>query len=129
MTEQHPNVAVLQRLDLTDLEGSADVLADDVVFHFFNPLLPDLEGDHVGLAGLKSFFEELAKLTGGTFEVHPVSITPVGGELVVVQTVNTMTFPDRAIEVDVVVVWRILEGRITEAWDIPAVHTARTTPV
>jgi len=29
------------------------------------------------------------------------------------------------IETDAVVVWRIVGGRLAEAWDIPAVNTAR----
>jgi hypothetical protein len=29
------------------------------------------------------------------------------------------------IEIDAVVVWRIVGGQIAEAWDIPAVHTPR----
>ena len=28
------------------------------------------------------------------------------------------------LEIDAVVVWRIVGGKIAEAWDIPAVHTA-----
>jgi hypothetical protein len=29
------------------------------------------------------------------------------------------------LEIDVVVVWRIVDGKIVEAWDLPAVHTIR----
>ena len=39
-------------------------------------------------------------------------------ELVVVQSRNTLTFGDRSVAVDVVVVWRIVEGRVVEVWDI-----------
>ena len=60
------------------------------------------------------------------FKVNPMSITPVGDELVVVHTKNTMTFADQQIETDVVVVWRIVEGLIREVWDIPSVYSAET---
>ena len=96
------------------------------MFHFFNPLLPDVQGDYVGLRGFQDFFEKMAGQTGGTFKVNPMSITPVGDELVVVHTKNTMTFADQQIETDVVVVWRIVEGLIWEVWDIPSVYSAET---
>lgn len=127
MTDEHPNISVLKQFDPTNLAGSADVIAEDMVFHFFNSELPDVQGDYVGLDGLQTFFSTLMKATNGTFKINPVSVIPVGDELVVVHTKNTMTFPDREVETDVVVVWRILDGRLTEAWDIPSLHTARVT--
>ena len=123
MTETHPNVALLSRFDPANVAGAADVLADDVVWHFFNPRLPDHQGDYVGRAGLQDFFEKMHELTDGTFKVNPVSITTVGDELVVTQSKNTMVIEGSPIEIDAVVVWRIVDGRIVEAWDIPAVHS------
>lgn len=35
-----------------------------------------------------------------------------------------MILNDQKLEIDAVVVWRILDGKIKEAWDIPAVNTA-----
>ena len=127
MTEVHPNVAVLSKFDPRNVAAAADVLAEDVVFHFFNPRLPDIQGDYVGLAGIQEFFETMAKQTGGTFRVNPISITAAGDELVVVHSKNTMILQDRQIETDVVVVWRIVDGRIKEVWDIPSVHTAHVS--
>ena len=125
MTDTHPNVALLSRFDPANVAGTADVLAGDFVWHFFNPRLPNLQGDHVGRDGLQAFFEQMAKLTGGTFKVNPVSITPAGDELLVTHTRNTMVLEGEQIETDAVVVWRIVDGKIVEAWDIPAVHSPR----
>jgi len=125
MSEEHPNIALLKRLDLGNLGASAGLFAEDFVLHFFNPRLPDLQGDHVGLAGLQAFFEKLGAVTGGTFNVEPVSITPFGDELLVAHVKDTMTFGGMSIEVDAIVVWRIVGGHIAEAWDIPAVNTPR----
>lgn len=125
MNTMHPNIAVLQKFNPSNPADAADVLAEDAVFHFFNPLLPDVQGDYVGLRGIQDFFEKMAGQTGGTFKVNPMSITPVGDELVVVHTKNTMTLADQQIETDVVVVWRIVEGLIREVWDIPSVYTGR----
>ncbi|QDU06977.1 nuclear transport factor 2 family protein [Gimesia aquarii] len=127
MTEEHPNVALLKQLDPGNVAGTADVFAEDVVWHFFNPLLPDMQGDYVGRSGVQDFFEQMAKQTDGTFRVNPVSVTAVGDELLVTQSKNTMVMKDQQIEIDVVVVWRIVDGRISEVWDIPSVHHAQTS--
>lgn len=127
MTDEHPNIALLQRFDPTNIAECAHVLAEDIVWHFFNPRLPDLQGDYVGRSGLQAFFQKMAEQTNGTFKVTPVSVSPVGDELLVTQTRNEMILDDQRIEIDVVVVWRIVDGRIAEVWDIPAVHTARTS--
>ena len=118
MTEDHPNLAVLAQLDPRDMAASAHLFADNAVFHYFNPNLPDLQGDHVGADGIRAFFEALAEKSHGTFRIEPVSATPVGKELVVVQSRNTLTLENSTVTVDVVVVWRIVEGRIIEVWDI-----------
>lgn len=123
MTKQDSNVALLNRLDISNLAGSADLFAENFVWHFFNPSLPDVQGDYVGLNGLQTFFEKLAMVTDGTFEVEPISITPVGDELVVTHVKDRMTWEGRPIEIDAVVVWRIVDGCIAEAWDIPSVYT------
>ena len=122
MTDEHPNISLLKRIDLGDIAGSTDVFADDVVFHYFNPVLPDIQGDYVGLAGVQEFFGKIANLAGGTFKVNPVSTTLAGDELVVVHSKNTMDLKGEQIETDVVVVWRFVDGRIAEVWDIPSVH-------
>jgi ketosteroid isomerase-like protein len=118
MTEDHPNVALLKRLDLRNFAASKGLIAEDVVWHYSNPNLPDMQGDYVGLDGVRSFFEAIAQKSGGTFQIDPMSVTPVGDELVVVQSRNTLTFGDRSVTVDVVVVWRMVDGRVVEVWDI-----------
>ena len=118
MSEEHPNISLLKRLDLRDLAAAKGVFAEDVVWHFFNPNLPDLQGDYVGLDGIRSFFKAVGEKTRGTFRTEPVSITAVGDELVVTQNRNTLTFQGRSIALDVVVVWRVLDGQIVEIWDI-----------
>ena len=126
----HPNLAVLQKFDPANLAAAADVVSNDFVWHFINPKLPDVQGDYVGLQGLGKFFETMAQRTNGTFHVEPVSAQAVGDELVVTQTRNTMVFEQQTkVKTDVVLVWRIVNGRITEVWDIPSVFTAKTTPV
>lgn len=118
MTEDHPALAVIQQLDTSNIAASAHLFAEDAVWHYANPNLPDLTGDYLGPAGIGAFFAKLAEKSQGTFKIEPVSATPVGPELVVVQSRNTLTLEARIITVDVVVVWRAVEGRIQEVWDI-----------
>ena len=106
MTEEHPNISLLKRLDRRDMAAAGDLFAPDVVWHYFNPKLPDMQGDYVGLSGIGAFLATLGARTGGTFKVKPVSATPVGDEMVAMQTRNTMTLEDQAVATDVVVVWR-----------------------
>ena len=117
----HPNEKLLRSFDLANLEKMAEVLADDFVWHYFNPKLPHLQGDYLGVEGLQDFFSKLGTEVHGTFTTKPVSVHPVGDELLAVQVKNTMRIEGETIAVDALVVWRIVEGKIAEAWDIPAI--------
>lgn len=125
MNKTHPNIEVLQRLDLFNLEASAKIIAEDFVWHYFNRELPELQGDYVGIEGLTDFFKKMAGNTGGTFTVNVISATPMGDELVVSHVKDRMMLKGKHMEVDAVVVWSIADGKIQEAWDIPAVHRAK----
>ena len=118
MTEEHPNISLLKRLDLRNLEAAKGLIAEDVIWHYFNPNLPELQGDYVGMDGIRSFFQRVGEVSRGTFKVEPVSITPVGDELVMVQVRDTLTIEGKSHARDVVVVWRIVDGRVVEVWDI-----------
>ena len=96
------------------------------VWHYYNPKLPQLQGDYKGLEEFKGFFEKLGSMSGDSFEVSVVDTRAVGDELVVIQTCNRLMFGGNLIEFDVVVVWRVVEGKIAEAWDIPSVFNVRT---
>jgi ketosteroid isomerase-like protein len=102
--------------------------ADDFVFHFFNPQLPDLAGDYHGFDGIADLFERLAELSETGFSQVHHSVTPCGDELLVAFATNTLGFDGTMIDVDAVVVWRVFDGQIHEAWDIPAVNTVRPHP-
>ncbi len=99
--------------------------AEDFVFHFFNPHLPDLAGDYHGFQGTADLFERLAEVSETGFRNVPHSLTPFGDELLVAFATNTLGFGGTMIDVDAVVVWRVFGGQIHEAWDIPAVNTVR----
>ncbi|GAB5400566.1 MAG: hypothetical protein Aureis2KO_21510 [Aureisphaera sp.] len=125
MNKEHPNINILMRFNPADPDTLAEVLAEDFVWHYINPELSDLEGDYFGLSGLKDFFNRLAGRTGGSFKVNPVSITPMGDELIITHVKDTMSLDGGPMEIDAIVVWCIIDGKIKEAWDIPIVHTAK----
>ena len=119
----HPNIAVVKQFNPANISASIGMIAEDAIFHYYNPMLPDLQGDYIGRQGFMEFFEKIAGKSKGTFKVTPLSIAPMGNELVVTHVKNTMTLNDQQLEIDAVVVWRILDGKIKETWDIPAVYT------
>ncbi len=129
MTKEHPNIAVLKRFNPANVAETIDVFAEDVIWHYYNPRLPDLHGDYVGHAGIQTFFEKLRLLGGSAFKINTVSVNAIGDELLVVHRKQEMTLEDRHIESDVVVVWRIVNERIAEVWDIPSIHAADISPV
>ena len=126
---QQENVDLVARVGphiASGFEGSdRDLFAQDVVLHFFNPRLPELAGDHHGLDGISALFERLGEESDTGFRSEPHSLTPFGDELVVAYATNTLSFGGAEIDVDAVVVWRVVDGRIHEIWDIPAVNTVR----
>jgi uncharacterized protein len=128
----HPNVALVMRVGeaiaTRDLDRAADVLAEDFVWHYRNPTLPDIAGDYRGLAGLKTLFEKLARYSNRTFALRPLSITPAGDELVVAHVRIGLERDGTRIETDAVAVWRTYQDHFTEVWDVPAIHAVSRAP-
>jgi hypothetical protein len=128
---EHANLDVVAQAAEVIASGftSPDVglFADDFVFHYFNTQLPDLAGDHPGLDGMRSFFEQLQQVSDGTFRVEPVSLTPFGDELVAAHATITLSLAGTNLDLDALLVWRVFDGQVHEAWDIPAVNTVRPT--
>ena len=124
----HPNIVLLQQLDIRNLDSCTHIIADNFKWHYFNPNLPELEGDYSGIEEFRGFFAKLADISNGSFKVDAIDTRAVGDELVVTQTCNQLALNGEAIEFDVVVVWRIVDGKIVEGWDIPSVYNIRMIP-
>lgn len=124
----HPNLSLLKQLDIQNLDASRNIIADNFVWHYFNPRLPELHGDYHGIEGLKEFFAKLDEISNGSFQANVTNRSVVGDELVIIQTCNRLAleaFEGDTIETNVIVVWRIVNGKIAEGWDIPSVHNVR----
>ncbi|MBE7384816.1 MAG: nuclear transport factor 2 family protein [Leptolyngbya sp. SIO1E4] len=128
MTNPQINVSLVEQLPALvpdRLEEAREHFYDDFVWHYINPELPQIQGDYDGLDGLKTFFMKLGELTHNTFKVRIKQAHAVGHEFVMVHACPSMTIDDYAFETDAVVVWRIVDQRFKEAWDIPGLHSLR----
>ena len=128
MPDPHPNLALLQKLDLLNLDGCADLFLETFVWHYVNAYLPEIEGDYVGVTGLQAFFNALSKRTGGTFKVTPLSVAAFGDEFVVTHVRDVLTLDGQSISLDAIVVWRVIDDKLAEAWDIPATQAVTVLP-
>lgn len=45
MEKPHPNLELLERLDIRIIDACEGVYSDAFTIHYFNPNLPELEGD------------------------------------------------------------------------------------
>lgn len=126
---QHPNLDVVAEVGSAILSGFTTphehLFADDFVFHYFNRQLPDVDGDYHGVEGIRRFFTRLGDRTDGTFHVKPVSMTRFGDELVAAHATITLTLEGASLELDSLLVWRVYNGQVHEAWDVPATNTVR----
>jgi uncharacterized protein len=129
MTNKHPNVALVRRmgelLAAGDLSGFPEFVANDFVWHYINPRLPDVDGDYTGVNGLESLFARIRSLSANTFKVEPISAMPFGNEFVVAYARVTLVLKGTPVETNAVTVWRVHENRLREVWDIPGIYSAR----
>lgn len=125
MEKMHPNLSLLMELDLQNLDACRDLFSSNFVWHYFNPKIPELEGDYAGFEGFQGFLLKLNETSNMGFQQKLIDARPAGDELVVTQVCNQLAVGGNAIEIDAVVVWRIVNDKIAEAWDIPAVYSVR----
>ena len=118
-------MALLKRLDLHEFDSCKDLFSEDFIWHYHNARLPDLDGSYHGVEGPKAFFSKLGAQSAGSFVVTPVDGHLAGNELVFTQVCNHMEQEGNNIEFDAVVIWRVVNNQIAEAWDIPAINTIR----
>lgn len=123
MNAEHPNISILKQFNPENPNTLGKLLAKDFVWHYINPELPEMEGDYLGLDGLTDFFKKLAGRTSGSFQVNPLSINPMGDKLVITHVRDSMSLDGKQMNIDAIVLWCIIEGKIKEAWDIPIKHT------
>jgi ketosteroid isomerase-like protein len=105
-----------------DIGAIKGLLADDFVWHDFNPRRAEGAGDLSGLPEFPDPFSRLAYATGGTFKIETISASPSGDELLVTHVWPKPSSDGTPVEGDAVIVWRTHQGRIAEAWDSPNIE-------
>ena len=125
----HPNLELLGKL-ADHFPGEMDKLkplfSDNFVFHYFNSEMPSMQGSYKGVEGFGEFFTKLGSMSEGTFEVKNGEVIHIGDELIATHATPRMNLERRSFEWDALFIWRIVDGKFEEAWDIPAVNTTRT---
>ncbi len=114
----HPNEDMVRQGFAAYARGDIDALqsdffASDIHWHF--PGRSPLSGHHEGAAKVAEMFRLLAELSGGTHrvELHDV----IGNDDHVVALHTTRAERDgKQLQVEVVQVFRVRDGKITEAW-------------
>jgi hypothetical protein len=102
------------------LESDPDALDDNVVWHFMSPQ-PDLVMHFEGKEAVTTDWPRiLDDLSEGTFSKSGVDVWPVGEDLVVAHVEVDMTIGDVRHLGSSVVVYRLVDGVITEGFDIPS---------
>lgn len=112
------NVEIVRRA----IENPAEpgVFTEDVVWHFTGRV-PGLASDYRGReAFLSDFLGRLMELTGGSFAVEALDVRAAGAELVVAHLRISMTVDGVTRAGHDVVVYRVIEGKVAEAFDIPS---------
>jgi uncharacterized protein len=117
----HPNETLLRSLydafSRRDLSTVRTLFADDIIFH--QPGHNPTSGDYRGVDGVLGLLSALAERSGGTFraQVHDVLASDQHG--VALLRVSAQRGP-RTVDVPVVHVWYLRDGKLAEAWVHPA---------
>jgi len=121
-TNLHPNVLLLTKLDINDKTQMRSKFSKNIVWRFFNPKIRNIDGDYHGVGGVVKLFELLDIITRGAFEYTPIKTIAVGNELVMMHVKNRISSGTNPIELNTVLVWRIVNEKIAEVWNIPTVY-------
>jgi uncharacterized protein len=116
----HPNEQLLRSLyeafSRRDLDTVRSLVADDIVFH--QPGRNPTSGDYQGLDGVLGLLRTLAERSGGTFrsEVHDLLATDQHAVALLRVTAQRGIL---TVDVPVVHVWHVRDGKLAEAWAHP----------
>lgn len=116
----HPNEELLRRgyaaFARGDLDTVGELFADDIRWHV--PGNAPLSGDYEGKEQIFGFFARLGELSGGTFrlEIHDLL---ANDEHAVALVKARAERADKTLDANVVQVWHVRDGTVTEFWAHP----------
>ena len=116
MTE-HPNVETIRRgyelFNKGDMDALTEVFAEDVVWHV--PGRSSIAGDYQGRHATMAYFGRLDELTGGSYQAE-LRVVVGNDEYAVSIDHSSATRGETSYDADELVVFRLAEGRVVEAW-------------
>ena len=92
-----------------------DFFAPGIIWHF--PGRSQLAGDHAGVEAVGRHFRSIGELSGGTHRLELHDVIP-GDDHTVALHVARAERGDKKLEVNVVTLFHISDGRVTEAWTV-----------
>lgn len=102
-----------QAFNKGDVETLLDLFADDIVWHF--PGSSKLAGDHVGRGATMAMLGAYGQATGGTLRANLLDIM-ASDDHVAGWANDTATVDDKTLDVRAVVIFKMSDGKVTEAW-------------
>lgn len=104
-----------------DLPALLEFFAEDVVWHY--PGMSPLAGDHVGRSAVLGMLGQFMERTGGNYQAQLREV--MAGERYATGWARDVGTRDgRSLDVNAVVVFRVSENKVVEAWhyfdDMPA---------
>jgi ketosteroid isomerase-like protein len=120
----HGNEGLLRSLydafSRRDLDTVRSLFADDIVFH--QPGRNPTSGDYQGIDAVLGLLGALAERSGGTFRAQVHDVLASDQHAVALLRVSAQHGP-RSVDVAVVHVWHLRDGKLAEAWVHPADQT------
>ncbi len=120
---EHPNAELWRKgqeaFSRRDFDSLKEFWAEDIVYHF--PGASHIAGDHRGLQSVLAFFAKLVEMNVQVAEVHDVLASD---EHVVALVRATASRPGKELSFNQANVYNVRDGKVTEAWLLPAEQTA-----
>ena len=117
MATEHPNVELTRQgydaFAKADLAALSELIADDVTWHAMG--LGPLSGTYHGRDEVLAFFGRLAEETAGTFRLEVHDVLANDAHTVVLCTMSASR-GNKSIEIPVVNVTHVRDGKVTELW-------------
>ncbi len=114
----HPHLDVFHRamaaFSAGDMDALAEVFHPEVVWHLGGR--SPLAGDHRGRDATFAMFARDFELSGGTYRPHLHDVL-AGDDHTVALLHATASRGGKSLEMDYVIVFHILDGRIVEGWE------------
>ena len=117
---EHPNITLWRKgqeaFSRRDMDVVSEVFSEDVVYHF--PGTHRFAGDHTGMNSVVQFFVRL--ISEANVQITEVHSVMADDDHVVALVRATANRGDEQLSFDQANIYHVADGKITEAWLLPA---------